>query len=137
MGIFSRFSRGDRAKVLEIIDDGREYVFTDMTRTGEVLADKIKQKEYAIVSDSVNLTVDNNLKKGRYHIYLVDPSVGATVSIGRDDTILKTRTNANLIGTVMSSRLLQQAFNIRPSIMSLLITGILGIIVGAFIGKIV
>jgi hypothetical protein len=136
MGFLERIKKGEREKVLQIIDDGREFLLTDMTKTGEILSDKLKNTDIAIVTDSVNLKVTSPIKPGKYHMYLADPSVGATIELKRDESILKTRTNANLIGTVVSSRLLQQAFAIKPSIGSLLLIGILGLIMGAAIGKI-
>jgi hypothetical protein len=131
----ARYKKGERALVLEISDNGREFALQSMVKDGEAIFDKLKNKEYAITCESSTLFIPKKLMRGSYHVHLLDKSAGATVQLVRDDKLFKIKTNANLIGTVMSSRLLQQTFSLKPDNTQLLIIGAVCLIMGALIGK--
>lgn len=115
-----------------IIDHGK-IIESRLTRKGEFLEDAMAGKSYAIVEPPVWFKIG---KKDEQR-FIVDEQKGCTVRLARDaQDFLKVKTNPDLLGTVIGSRLVKDAFDIRPKLISLVICLIAGIGVGFFFGLI-
>lgn len=130
-----KYQRGERVLTMEIDDDGKQIRLGDMVRDGNVIIDKIKNKEYSIVSESIDAIIPKKIVRGIKRIYLLDAQSGTTVSLDRDDDIVKIRTNARLNSTVIQSRLLQQFFSFKPDSLQTIIMAVLMLIIGFLAGK--
>ena len=127
MGIFRR---GEKVDVIMFDKGMKEVVVGKLMKDGNVLIDGLMSRQYPIVTKPVVLR-DGKKKK---LVYLVDAEKGCTVELDRDDELLKLKTNPDLIGKVLDSRLIQQAFAIKPETRQILAALFLGIGIGWFVG---
>lgn len=113
-----------------IIDHLRNYKKAILKRDGEFLVDAVKGKQYAIVEPPVWLQEKNTRVQG----FLVDEQKGCTVRLERSSDFLLIRTDPQLLGTVIGSRLVREAFDIRTSLSTLIIVAIGSAALGFFMG---
>lgn len=127
MGVFRR---GEKVKVL-LFDNGT-VTEGKMIRDGNVLIDGLLGRQYPIVTRPLIF------RKGRNEdvVYLVDVEKGCTVELEKDEDLIKLKTNPDLIGKVIDSRLIQQAFAIKPETRQILAALVAGLLIGGFLGAI-
>ena len=114
-----------------IFDHGKRIIETRLTRNAEFLEDSMRGKSYAIVEPPVRF---KNGKKDELR-FLVDEQKGCTIKLERVELdFLKIRTNPDLLATVIGSRLVKDAFDIRPKMGTLIICLVAGVALGFFLG---
>lgn len=125
------FFRKKKNQVTCMIIDHDKIIESSLTRKGEFLDDAMAGKTYAIVEPPVWFKVGKRDERR----FIVDEQKGCTVRIDRDiQDFLKVKTNPDLLATVIGSRLVKDAFDIRPKMMTLVLCLIAGMIIGFFIG---
>ena len=124
------FRRGEKVDVVMFDKAANEIVVGSVTRDGNMLVDGLLGRQFPIVTKPVFLRVKNKKKLA----YIVDVEKGATAEIVKDDEMLKLKTNPDLIGKVIDSRLIQQAFSIKPETRQILVAFVIGLGIGWFIG---
>ncbi len=128
MGLFKK--KAEQYSCL-LFDHGKRLTEKKLTRKEEFLEDSMKGKSYAIVEPPVRF----KSKKRDELMFLVDEQKGCTVKLERDlNDFMKIRTNPDLLGTVVGSRLVKDAFDIRPKLGTLIICLIGGLAIGFFLG---
>jgi len=124
------FRRGDKVDVI-VFDNGlKELSIGKAVRDGNVIIDGMIGRQYPIVTPPLIL---RNGKKKKL-VYLLDAERGCTVELERDDELLNLKTNPDLVGKVLDSRLIQQAFAIKPETRQIIAALIVGMGIGWFIG---
>ena len=124
------FRRGETVSVL-IVDKGcTEITETKARKDGNVIIDPFLGRQYPIVSKPVDFRKGRRSKK----VYILDAEKGCTVELERNKELLNLKTNPDLIGKVIDSRLIQQAFSIKPEMRVILVALIIGLGIGWFIG---
>ncbi len=114
-----------------VIDHCQNFKKILLRREGEFLKDNMAGKTYAIVEGPVWLQE----KKTRVQGFLVDEQKGCTVRVERNqDDFLDIRTDPSLLHTVIGSRLVKDAFDIRVALSTLIIVGIGCVALGFFLG---
>lgn len=127
MGIIRR---GEKVDVVIVDKDGEEFIETKAVKDGNLIIDPFLGRAYPIVTKPKRWVKGRKTKLK----YWLDADKGCTVDIVKDEDLLKLSTNPDLIGKVIDSRLIQQAFAIRPEMRIVLIAFIIGIGLGWFIG---
>ena len=127
MGIFRR---GEKVDVI-VFDKGiKEITIGKAIRDGNVIIDGLLGRQYPVVTKPVIL---RNGKKKKM-VYLLDAEKGCTVELERDNGLLNLKTNPDLLGKVLDSRLIQQAFAIKPETRQIIAALVVGMGIGWFIG---
>jgi len=124
------FRRGEKINVI-VFDNGlKELSIGKAVRDGNVIIDGMIGRQYPIVTPPMILR-DGKKKK---LVYLLDAERGCTVELERNDELLNLKTNPDLIGKVLDSRLIQQAFSIKPEVRQIVAALVVGLGIGWFIG---
>jgi hypothetical protein len=132
MGILTKKTKPDIFPCI-VIDHKKNYRNVTYHREGEFLTNKMKDKMYAIVEGPIWI----HEGKKRVQGFLVDEQKGCTIRLERNkEDFLEIRTDPLLLGTVIGSRLVKEAFDIRTSLKTLMVVGIGCIAVGFFFGLI-
>jgi hypothetical protein len=127
MGILRR---GEKVEVVIVDKEGEEFIETKAVKDGNLIIDPFLGRSYAIATKPVKWIKGRRTKLK----YFLDADKGCTIGIEKDDELLKLKTNPDLIGKVIDSRLIQQAFAIKPEMRIVLIAFIIGIAIGWFVG---
>ena len=124
------FRRGETVPVL-VVDKGcTEITETRARKDGNVIIDPFLGKQYPVVTKPVEFRRGGKTEK----MYILDAEKGCTVELSRGKELLELKTNPDLIGKVVDSRLIQQAFSIKPETRIILVALIIGLGIGWFIG---
>lgn len=114
-----------------IIDHCQNFKRTSLRRDGEFLKERMSEKQYAIVEGPIWIQE----KKTRQQGFLLDEQKGCTIRVERNkEDFMKIRTDPILLGTVIGSRLVKEAFDIRIALGTLIIGCLASALVGGFIG---
>jgi|GEM_PF-2210541 hypothetical protein len=127
MGIFRR---GEKIDIIAFDNGLKEVVIGKVTKDGNMLVDGLIGRHYTIATKPIILKDG----KKRKIAYLVDSEKGCTVEVERDDSVLKLKTNPDLVGKIIDSRLIQQAFSIRVETRQIIASLIIGVILGWIVG---
>jgi len=124
------FRRGETVDVL-VVDKGcTEIIETKARKDGNMIIDPFLGRQYPVVTKPVEFKKGRKSKK----VYILDVEKGCTVELSRNQKLLELKTNPDLIGRVIDSRLIQQAFSIKPETRTILVALIIGLGIGWFIG---
>lgn len=81
-----------------------------LTKNGNMLEEPMTNKKITISTGQVLIKQKKKIKIG----YIVDMDKGCTTTLTKDEGLIKIKTNPELIANVIDSRLIQDAFAIRP-----------------------
>jgi hypothetical protein len=126
------FRKGETVNALLVDKGGKEIIQRKLRREDGTLNDSLVCKSYEIVTPPIFF------KKGRKKqlVYLVDEEKGVTVEITKNNGLLELNTNPTLIGKASDSRILTQAFSIKPETRVIWVAMFIGTIIGFFLGGI-
>ncbi len=129
----SKKSGGKLVKALGLEGQGlvKSIVELNLSKEGAFLKDAMAGKQFTITESQV---LYEDLKGKKSLAYVVDMDSGSTVALQKGGSITTAKTNPNLINNVVDSRIIQDAFNLRPSRGVVVIAVLIGIAAGIFIG---
>jgi hypothetical protein len=118
--------RGEKKKVILVRDGGFEWNTRKLTKDGCIYRDTLTGKTYGLNGKMIKFD-------GKF-MPILDEETGATLEPEIDESVLKLKTNPDLLGRVIDPVILQNAFRIKPEIRTILIALIFGLFIGWLIG---
>jgi len=137
-----------------ILKDNNVWEIRKLKRLGNLLIDRMSGKAYAV--DGNKITIKKGMKSKSY--YLIDEEKGVSVAteilkaiekgndeieiegnpvrIEKDETIIKLKTNPELIYQAIEGGLLLKLLRIKPTMGQVVAGVVLGMIIGFFVGGI-
>jgi hypothetical protein len=109
----------------------KSLIELNLVKDGDILKDAMAGKQYTVTEAQV---IYENLKGKKTLAYIVDMQSGSTVALQKGGSITTAKTNPTLINNVVDSRIIQDAFNLRPSRGVIVVAVLIGIAAGIFIG---
>lgn len=109
----------------------KNIVELNLSQDGNMLKDTMPGKQYTITEAQV---IYEDIKGKKTLAYVVDMDLGSTVALQKGSATLIAKTNPNMINNVVDSRIIQDAFNLRPSRGVIVVAVLIGIAAGIFIG---
>lgn len=109
----------------------KSIVELNLSKDGNLLIDAMANKKFTITESQVMF---ENLKGKKTLAYVVDMDSGSTVALQKGGSITTAKTNPTLISNVVDSRLIQDAFGLRPSRGVIVVACLIGMAAGIFIG---
>lgn len=88
----------------------KKIIEMDLAQDGTILKNPMINKQVTIVTSPVIFEKGNKKKLG----YVVDWDKGCTVDLQKAGSVTALKTNPELVANVLDSRLIQDAFGIRP-----------------------
>jgi hypothetical protein len=161
-GAFSKFTRRKPANVLTLEDEGRELSLDTLTIEDGIIRDRLKNRSFVRADKPIYISIEKDFKRGRYPFYLQDNNGGCTVTLkraptaeeqangateitekfefkGAPATLVRPKveyeivTNAEGVYNLIDNKLLFSLLSVRPQMWQLLVTLVLGAILGFFI----
>jgi len=127
------FGKTEKFDVIILEGEGdikRVTIGQKLTKNGNMLEDPMTNKKVTINTGQVLIKEKKKIKIG----YIVDIDKGCTVTLKKDGDLVTVKTTPELIANVIDSRLIQDAFAIRPHrgvlIAVFLVAGAIGFFMG-------
>lgn len=102
------------------------------TKNGNMLEDPLANKKITIDTGQVMIRKGKKIKSG----YIVDMDKGVTVKLTKDEALHKLKINPEMTANVIDSKLIQDAFALKPHRGVLVAVFIVAGAIGVFIGLI-